>query len=301
MDIRKIEPVGFCEGVKLAINIVVKAINNEKIPKPIHLLGNLIHNEKTIAALKAKGVIILEGASYLELVSSVTKGTIITTAHGTPKFVTDKIREKGLYHIDTTCPFIKKIENLIKEKTSIGYTILLYGIVHHPEANFLTSLSDSVILINEKTNFENLDIKNSDKLILTNQTTVPYLNVLKYYKAAKKIYPKIELAEEVCNASRIRQAAIPDELNKTNLAIIVGDKSSNNTKTLFDLAKKYVPNSYLISDITELKNITIPQDATIAIASGTSVSTSIVNEIYTALVKNEKTYLTKLSIDDYLK
>ena len=301
MDVKRIEPIGFCSGVKRALNIVLNATINEEVKKPIYLLGQLIHNEKTVNALKSKGVIILQNASYQELINSVEKGTIISTAHGIPKDLLELIKSKNVDHIDTTCPFIKQIEELILEKIALGYTVLFYGIKHHPEANFITSLSDNVILITEKTENLELNIKNTSKLILTNQTTVSYLNVLMYYQKMKKIYHNLELADEVCNSSRIRQATLPEALNGIDISLIIGDSSSNNTKTLMNLSKQFVSKSYLIKDVSDLKNLNIEPHYKISIASGTSVSTSIVNEIYNHLKEDKKVYVSNLTDDDYLK
>jgi 4-hydroxy-3-methylbut-2-enyl diphosphate reductase len=300
MKVKKIEPVGFCAGVKRAINIVLSSLKDESILKPIYLLGTLIHNEKTLNALKAKGVIMLENAPHLELIETIKNGTIITTAHGVTKDVINKIREKGIHHIDTTCPYIKQIEELILNKLNENYLVLLYGIKHHPEANFLTGLDDKIVLITDKTEITELNFTNYSKIILTNQTTVSYLKVLMLYQKLKKYIPNLELAEEVCNASRIRQAALPDELNDVDLVLIVGDKTSNNTKTLFALAKKHIEKTYLISELNDLKTISIDKNAKIAIASGTSVSITIVNEIYSHLKNDITNYISNLVDDDYL-
>ena len=44
-NIIKLKEQGFCYGVKRALKIVQNAVYDPSIPKPIYLLGNVVHNQ----------------------------------------------------------------------------------------------------------------------------------------------------------------------------------------------------------------------------------------------------------------
>ena len=94
MKINVLSPQGYCGGVKHAIEIVNKVINDPNTKKPIYLLGQIIHNEHVINEIKSKGVIVLEGKSKLELLDSINFGTIIFSAHGVAPIIYEKAKEK---------------------------------------------------------------------------------------------------------------------------------------------------------------------------------------------------------------
>ena len=113
MDIIKISPQGFCNGVNLALQKVNDTINNPNTKKPIYLLGMIIHNSFVCEELKEKGITILEGKNHLELLDKISEGTIIISAHGVSKNIKKEIVNKGLDLVDATCPIVNNIHDKI--------------------------------------------------------------------------------------------------------------------------------------------------------------------------------------------
>ena len=60
MKITELRPNGFCGGVKRSLQMVQEVINDPKYPRPLYLLGQIVHNKFINNALHEQGVIILE-------------------------------------------------------------------------------------------------------------------------------------------------------------------------------------------------------------------------------------------------
>ena len=161
MQVLPITPRGYCPGVVKAIDIVNKAIENKTLPRPIYILGMIVHNRFVVDDFTNKGVITLNeaGKTRLELLDSVHEGTIIITAHGTEDAVFNKIKEKGLTMINATCKDVAKTHDLIKEYLLKDYEILFIGKNHHPETEGALGISPRIQLIESLEDVEKLDRK----------------------------------------------------------------------------------------------------------------------------------------------
>lgn len=298
MEITKLTPRGFCKGVVNAIHIINKTLENNTYKKPIYMLGNIVHNKNVVEAFKSKGIIILDGESRVEMLKKINEGTVIFTAHGVSDEVRNIATMKGLDIIDATCKDVKKTHDVIKEKLLEGYLLLFYGKENHPETEGIIGISDEIILITDKTDLSTLP-KYSGKIIITNQTTMSFLDVIKIYNKLKEIYPQLELVDEICNATRRRQEAVINA-EGYDLIIVVGDKLSNNTKMLKELASNKTK-AIQVETLNDLKNIDLSNFNKIAITAGASTPKSILEEIVFNLEHNTNNYISRLNLDDYLK
>ena len=118
------ESAGFCFGVKRAIEMAYAAIKTEH---PLYSYGQLIHNKTVTDDLAAKGLQITEDLDSMEA------GTLLIRSHGVGKELYDKAEEKGLRILDGTCPFVKKIHQIVQQQQEAGKGILVVGDGAHPE------------------------------------------------------------------------------------------------------------------------------------------------------------------------
>ena len=143
MQINKIEPQGFCGGVKRAIDIATKVVNDTSTLRPIYMLGSLIHNEHIINEFKNKGVIVLDDKlSKEEMVSSISSGTVIISAHGISPTIYNMAKTKGLNIIDTTCPYVELVHKNIINALNENRDIIYIGTNNHPEVKGVLGISD---------------------------------------------------------------------------------------------------------------------------------------------------------------
>ena len=298
MKITKLTPRGFCKGVAGAINIINKALQNDDLKRPIYMLGNIVHNINIVRAFEDQGIIILDGDSRLNMLENINEGTIIFTAYGVSDEVRKLASNKGLDIVDATCRDVKRTHDLIKEKLNEGYLVLFYGKQDHPETEGVLGISKDIVLVYDKMDISTIPLHDG-KIIITNQTTMSYLDLIKFYELLKKYYPKLELMDEVCSATRRRQEAVINA-NEYDLIIVVGDKLSNNTKMLRDIANKHT-NSIQVESINDLKDVDLSSYNHIAITAGASTPKVIVEEIIYNIENKTNNYVSELKLNDYLK
>ena len=278
MIINKIEPQGFCNGVKYALKLVDNALHDPNTIKPIYLLGNLIHNSKVMDELKAKGIIIIDSKkTRLEMLDDMQNGTVIFSAHGVSPSVYEKANEKGLNIIDATCPNVLIIHNRIKSYIDKGYSIIYIGSKNHPECEGVLDINENIILVSSIDDIDKINLSNS-KIYITNQTTLSKYELLEIYDKLKELYPESIIDNKICNATTLRQDAVM-KIKNTDLCIVVGDKSSSNTNKLVSVAKITGTNAILIEDYNDIKEFDFSKINTLAITSGASTPSYVVDEV----------------------
>lgn len=275
MNVIEIKPNGFCNGVKRAIKMVDDALLDKNTTKPIYMFGELVHNRYVTEKYKDK-IITISSDYDLEL-DKINKGTVIFTAHGIKPSLKAKALEKGLNVIDTTCPNVLKIQNLIKEKLNDGYDILVVGKKTHPEVLSYLGISDKIKLYSD-------DFLPTNKTFIVNQTTLIYDDVLKIYEKLKSTYVQVDLALEICNATKVRQLALYSYKDKCDSFIIVGDRMSNNCSSLYEVANKIHP-SFKIENVDDLAHIDLSNYKNIGVTAGASTPRWILDEIIEELKK----------------
>src|SRR5699024_8874727 len=121
MDIIKISPRGYCYGVVDAMVIARNASLDQSLPRPIYILGMIVHNKHVTDAFEEEGIITLDGPNRLEILEQIESGTVIFTAHGVSPQVKARAKEKGLVCIDATSADVEITDDLSREKTADDY------------------------------------------------------------------------------------------------------------------------------------------------------------------------------------
>jgi 4-hydroxy-3-methylbut-2-en-1-yl diphosphate reductase len=96
MEIIKIAPRGYCYGVVDAMVIARNAALDKSLPRPIYILGMIVHNKHVTDAFEEDGIITLDGANRLEILEGIESGTVIFTAHGVSPEVKKRAKKRGL-------------------------------------------------------------------------------------------------------------------------------------------------------------------------------------------------------------
>lgn len=286
MNVIKITPRGYCHGVVTALNIVSEAVANPEIPRPIHILGMVVHNQHLTKALEDQGVITVDGAgkTRLELLDTIKSGTVIFTAHGISPKVKEEAIKRGLHCIDASCKDVLKTHSIITSHIQNGYDVIYIGKKGHPETEGCLGVSESGIhLIENETDIESLQLNNTD-IIITNQTTLSSWDVNSIAEAIITKFPTASFIKEICNATLIRQEAVAKMASDADLTIVVGDPKSNNTKRLVQISEELAHTSAIrIGSIAELDLSLLADINTVAVTSGASTPTIITKEVISFL------------------
>ena len=280
MEVIKISPRGYCYGVVDAMVIARNAALDKTLPRPIYILGMIVHNKHVTDAFEEDGIITLDGENRMEILEKIDSGTVIYTAHGVSPEVRELARKKGLVAIDATCPDVTSTHDLIKEKTDNGYEIIYIGKKHHPEPEGAIGVApDKVHLIETIDDVETLSVE-SDRLLVTNQTTMSQWDVAHIMNALQDKYPHIEVHEEICQATQVRQEAVAEQAKEADLLIVVGDPKSNNSNRLAQVSREIAGTpSYRVSDVTEIDINWLKDIDKVAVTAGASTPTPIVREV----------------------
>ncbi|MCL7871144.1 MULTISPECIES: 4-hydroxy-3-methylbut-2-enyl diphosphate reductase [Bacillus] len=280
MNVIKISPRGYCYGVVDAMVIAKNAALDQNLPRPIYILGMIVHNKHVTDAFEEDGIYTLDGPNRLDILKQVESGTVIFTAHGVSPEVRQIAEEKGLVAIDATCPDVTKTHELISEKTAVGYDIIYIGKKGHPEPEGAVGVApDKVHLVETEADIKALDLT-SDKLLITNQTTMSQWDVHDLMELIKEKYPHVEYHQEICLATQVRQEAVSQQAGQADLTIVVGDPKSNNSNRLAQVSMEIAgTQAYRIGDLSELKLEWLQGVKTVAVTAGASTPTPITKEV----------------------
>lgn len=280
MEILKISPRGYCYGVVDAMVMAKEAAANPDLPRPIYILGMIVHNKHVTDAFEEDGVITLDGENRLDILRKVEKGTVIYTAHGVSPEVRRLADEKGLTAIDATCPDVTVTHDLIRGKMDLGYEFVYIGKKHHPEPEGAIGVAPDIVhLVENLDDVAALNIQ-SKKIIITNQTTMSQWDVRHLIQAAADKYPHAEIHNEICNATQVRQEAVAQQAGEADLLLVVGDPKSNNSNRLAQVSQEVAGTpSYRISNVNDINLEWLKGINKVAITSGASTPTLITKEV----------------------
>jgi 4-hydroxy-3-methylbut-2-enyl diphosphate reductase len=288
LEVLRISPRGYCYGVVDAMVLARQAARNLDLPRPIYILGMIVHNSHVTNSFEDEGIITLDGPNRMEILSQVESGTVIFTAHGVSPEVRKLARDKGLTTVDATCPDVTKTHDLIREKSAEGYQIIYIGKKNHPEPEGAIGIApDHVHLIEKEEEIDSLTLS-AGKILITNQTTMSQWDIKHIMKKLLEKYPGAEIHNEICLATQVRQEAVAEQAGQADLVIVVGDPRSNNSNRLAQVSEEIAgTTAYRISDITELKREWLEGVAKVAVTSGASTPTLITKEVITYLEQYE--------------
>ena len=270
-NIRVAESAGFCFGVKRAIEMAYEAIGVE--PK-LYSYGQLIHNKTVTDDLASKGLEIVENLDGL------TEGTLLIRSHGVGKALYDEAEAKGLKILDGTCPFVKKIHNIVHEKLANGMGIIIVGDGTHPEVIGINGwCENTAVILEDEEAAKTKEIPEKDRYAVVVQTTFRQAKFDKILEILQDRGVNMEIHNTICSATEKRQTEA-EELSKTvDKMIVIGGKNSSNTQKLVEICAKNCGNTVHIETICDLVLNNFGKDDKIGITAGASTPPAIIKEV----------------------
>lgn len=285
MEVVKITPRGYCYGVVDAIQMVKQVAKDPSAPRPIYILGLIVHNHHVVAEMEQLGVITLDGEDRDRLLDQVEQGTVIFTAHGVSPAVRVKAKQKGLHVVDATCPDVTKTHTLIEELVGQGYQIIYIGKKGHPEPEGAVGVAPAQVhLVENEADLTALDFQREQKLAVTNQTTLSQWDTRALMLKVQGRFPQVEIYNEICLATQIRQEAVAKFAPDADLVIVVGDQRSNNSHRLVQVAQDLAGReAKLVDGANEIDPNWLKGKRRVAVTSGASTPTHITREVISRL------------------
>ena len=274
MGIILAKTAGFCFGVKRAVDKVYAQAGNGNV----YTFGPIIHNEEVVKDLEKKGVRVINDADEL---SGLEKGTRIIRSHGVAKNVYDAINKSGFEIIDATCPFVLKIHRIVEQKSKEGCTIIVIGNEHHPEVEGIVGWSVSrTCIIDSAEKAEEFKADDNEKLCVVSQTTFNYKKFEELVEIISKKGYNIDIRNTICNATEERQTEARAIASKADAMIVIGGRSSSNTRKLYEICKSECEDTYYIQTLRDLDLYKFNSEGCIGITAGASTPNNIIEEVY---------------------
>ena len=276
MEVNVAKTAGFCFGVKRAVDQVYEQTEKEN-GKKIYTYGPIIHNEEVVKDLRSRGVEVIHSEEEL---AALTEGIVIIRSHGVPKRIYDLLEERKLQYVDATCPFVKKIHNIVKKASEEGSHVIIIGNPEHPEVQGIMGWSlFPVTVIQDAEEAEQLSLPEEQKICIVSQTTFNYNKFKDLVEIISKKRYDISVLNTICNATKERQTEAKSIAKGVDAMIVIGDKHSSNTQKLFEICKKACNNTYYIQTLDDLDMNQLRSVETVGITAGASTPNKIIEEV----------------------
>ena len=277
MEVIRAKTAGFCFGVKRAVDTVYEQLEKASESTTIYTYGPIIHNEEVVKDMKQKGIIVLQSEAELD---ALTEGTVIIRSHGVEKAIYDKLNAKGIKIVDATCPFVKKIHNIVQKESTNGNYIIIVGNPQHPEVEGIRGWAGiKAVVVQTKEDIDKLIIPENEKVCVVSQTTFNYNKFKELVEIILKKSYDVSVLNTICNATKERQTEAQRIAEEVDAMIVIGDKHSSNTQKLFEICKNACQDTYYIQTLDDLDMNQLGSVETVGITAGASTPNNIIEEV----------------------
>ncbi|MFC1480373.1 4-hydroxy-3-methylbut-2-enyl diphosphate reductase [Candidatus Omnitrophota bacterium] len=276
MKINIAKSSGFCFGVKRAIDIS-KALAGGK--KTAYVLGDIVHNSFVVRQLEEKDI------KKIKRINPVRNSILIIRAHGAAKSVFTKARACGYKIVDATCPMVKDIYKIAR-RLERNNTLIIIGDNNHDEVKGIAGqLKKKPVTIESPRDIPLKRLARIKKAAVITQSTQTIDNISKIMKQLKKIIPQVTLYNTTCRTTVVKQQEIKSLPKKNDLILIIGSKTSANTKRLYQISKSINKKTYWIECAKYLKPAWFKNIKKVGVMAGASTPEDITREVVAKLKK----------------
>ena len=277
MTIEKAGKVGFCFGVKRAIDILEKVARERG---GVETLGAVVHNRQVLQKLAELGVKVAKN------VEDIRGDVVVTSSHGISPQLEEEIRARNIEIISTTCPFVLRAQVAARRLAEAGFLVVIYGDAEHPEVRGILGWAkgNGIAALDEKF-IAKLDQIPRRIGILSQTTQVPTHFtefVRKLIDSAFIRDAEMRIIDTICHDIRERQAAAIELAGQVDLMLVVGGHHSANTNRLAELCSQ-VAETHLVETAAEIQTSWLEGKRRVGITAGASTDEQIVNEVFRAL------------------
>jgi 4-hydroxy-3-methylbut-2-en-1-yl diphosphate reductase len=277
MKIVKTKELGFCFGVRRAVKMLEKAARDN--PK-VESLGPVVHNDQVSQRLEKLGIHVIKNLAEVE------SEVVAISSHGVSPEIEAELRSMPVTVIDTTCPFVRRAQTAARRLSETGFFVVVYGEAEHPEIKgILSRLQNQGIATLDSREVEKIKPIPGHLAVLSQTTQVPenYKNFVKnIIDLALQRDAEIRVLDTICHDVRKRQSDSLELASKVDLMLVIGGKSSANTRRLYELCS-FKTESHLLEDASEIESAWLKNKKQIGITSGTSTPDESIEEVVNRL------------------
>lgn len=273
MKVYLAKEVGFCFGVKRAINMTRQALAEHS---DVSILGDVVHNRTVTSELEARGL------KKVDELTDVRGGTMVIRAHGLPQLQIQNARDSGLNIVDATCPIVTQAQEAALELERRGCTVVIIGDKNHAEIKgVLGNLKNPAVVVDsiEELREANLEKQRLRKVGVIFQTTHSFELCHPIVTELTAMAKEVQIINTICRPVRNRQMDAVELAQTMDVMVVVGSRSSANTLELKHLCQKYNPNTIHVEGADEIASARFDGVENVGIASGLSTPPETVEAV----------------------
>lgn len=266
---------GFCMGVDLALKKLERQLSEgADQARAIYTLGPIIHNPQVLADYAERGVSQLEDPE-----KAPSSCSVVIRAHGVPRHVRRTLRRHGVRLVDATCPKVKKAQKLIESHTQ-DRNLLLYGEPDHPEVVGLVSYAQSETMVFQDISELSGRLAEGKAYVLAAQTTQDRSEYTRIHEIlSARLSGDLPVLDTICDTTRQRQQEAWDITEQVDLMIVVGGRSSGNTRRLAQVAASQGKPCVHVEEASELPLERIRACDAVGLTAGASTPGRVIDEV----------------------
>jgi 4-hydroxy-3-methylbut-2-enyl diphosphate reductase len=278
MRILRAAHLGMCFGVRDAIALALEHAD----AGPLTILGDLVHNPTVLSVLAAKGIAVAQDAAH------VRTPTVMVTAHGTSERTLTETRALGLRVVEATCPLVHVAHRAVAALVREGYHVVIVGQRDHVEVRGLTGDLESfdVVLGDDDV----LALEEHPRLGVAAQTTQPVEKVRYLVELIRRRFPQsdVRFVDTVCKPTKERQTAAVDVAFQSDVVIVVGGRSSTNTRELVETCARYCPRVHHVQTDTDVRPEWFDTANVVGLTAGTSTPDDVIDRVEARIQQIER-------------
>ncbi len=277
MIIEKADNIGFCFGVKRAIDILEKVARERG---GVETLGAVVHNRQVLQRLAELGV------SVARNVEDIRGDVVVTSSHGVSPQLEEEIRARHIEIISTTCPFVLRAQVAARRLAEAGFLVVIFGDAEHPEVRGILGWTKGrgIAALDDKF-VANLGQIPRRIGILSQTTQVPTQFTAFIRKLIDTAFirdSEMRLIDTICHDIRERQAAAIELAGQMDMMLVVGGHQSANTNRLAELCSQ-ITKTHLVETAAEIQPSWLEGKRRIGVTAGASTDEQTVNEVLKSL------------------
>lgn len=258
-----------CFGVRDAVALALAQAD----AGPLTILGELVHNPAVLRVLEARGISIAKEAAQ------VSTPIVMVTAHGTSQRTLAQTRALGLTVVEATCPLVRVAHNAVAALAREGYHVVIVGQRDHVEVRGLTGDLDRFDVVMNEEDVEGLE--EHARLGVAAQTTQPIGKVRRLVDVMQRRFPRSEVRfiDTVCKPTKERQFAAVEMARQADVVIVVGGRSSNNTRELVTACACHCDRVHHIESAADVRPEWFRTARVVGLTAGTSTPDEVIDRV----------------------
>ncbi len=278
MQIERAKEIGFCFGVKRAVDLLEKAAQQYG---RLETLGAVVHNRTVMDDLAARGI------DVIETLEGATGKVVAISSHGVGPKLLDDLKARDLTVIDATCPRVRHAQRIAREMSDLGFSVVVYGEAEHPEVRGILGWAAGKGVASIDAQAVQFSGAQPSKVGILAQTTRSHTGFSSFVtEYVRRWLPKgseLRVVNTICQATSKRQAAALELTKRDDLMIVVGGRSSSNTKRLAETCQAAGVETHLIEHASEVQRSWLVGRRAVGVTAGTSTPDKAIDEVVARL------------------